>query len=277
LEGREREWFAKVPAHVLRLAGTLCFLDWAIKDDGSAEPERIDAVFMSGAIRLVCDFFWPHSRAALRQIGWSERHVNSRRVLRWIKASGKTEVSLKDVRREALGQSLDADQTGFLLDGLVKAGWLRPSVKPAGPKGGKRIHRWQVNPLLWSGAETAETAGTDLSEPDELVMELRERKSDVIAVLVGSKASVDLSKLGRSGLLKSRAASSPEDRHKNTEKRLKNKDVAEVLDRTEPSEDRICRQCNGPVDGKERLYTVDAKPIWLHPECHRFYIDRVYR
>src|SRR5262245_27876955 len=28
-EGREREWLAKVPAHVLRLAITLCLLDWA--------------------------------------------------------------------------------------------------------------------------------------------------------------------------------------------------------------------------------------------------------
>jgi hypothetical protein len=27
--GREREWLAKAPSHVLRLAGTLCLLDWA--------------------------------------------------------------------------------------------------------------------------------------------------------------------------------------------------------------------------------------------------------
>ena len=228
---------------------------------------------MSAAIRLVCDFFWPHSRAALLQIGWSERHVNSRPVLRWIKASGKTEVSLKNVRREALGQSLDADQTGVLLDGLVKAGWLRPSVKPAGPKGGKRIHRWQVNPLLWSGAETAETAETDLSEvPDSHP-----------APDNGPEAPESASELGKSGLLKCRTASNPEDWHKDNEKPLKNEDVADVSaphsdeDASQPSENRICRQCNGPVDGKERLYTVDGKPIRLHPECRRFYLDRVYR
>jgi hypothetical protein len=139
-------------------------LDWAIKGDGSGEPERIDAAFMSAAIRLVCDYFWPHSRAALGQIGRSERYVNSRRVLLWIKASGKKVVSLRDVRRDALGQALDADQTDDLLHDLEKAGWVRPNVNPAGPKGGRRLRRWEVNPLLWGGAETAETAETGLND-----------------------------------------------------------------------------------------------------------------
>ena len=162
-DGREREWFAKVPAHVLRLSGTLCFLDWAIKDDRSPEPERVDEIFMSAACRLVCDYFWPHSRAALRQIGLSERHANSRRVLRWIKATGKTEVSIKDIRRDALVGALDADQTESLVEALTRSGWLRAeAVKPPSPKGGKPVRRWQVNSFLWT-AETAETAETGLS------------------------------------------------------------------------------------------------------------------
>jgi hypothetical protein len=145
---------------VLRLSGTLCFLDWAIKDDRSSEPERVDEILMSAACRLVCDYFWPHSRAALRQIGLSERHANSRRVLRWIKATGKTEVSIKDIRRDALVGALDADQTESLVESLTRSGWLRPeAAKPSGPRGGKPVRRWQLNPLLWA-AETAETAET---------------------------------------------------------------------------------------------------------------------
>jgi hypothetical protein len=31
LDGREREWMAKADAHVLRLSGTLCLLDWAAR------------------------------------------------------------------------------------------------------------------------------------------------------------------------------------------------------------------------------------------------------
>ena len=110
---------------------------------------------VSGQIR-----YCAHSRAALRQIGLSERHANSRRVLRWIKATGKTEVAIKDIRRDALVGALDADQTESLVEALTRAGWLRPDVvKPSGPKGGKPVRRWQVNPLLWA-AETAETAET---------------------------------------------------------------------------------------------------------------------
>jgi hypothetical protein len=160
LDGREREWWSKIQANVLRLAGTLCFLDWAIKDDGSPEPERVDEVFVSAAARLTCEYFWPHSRAALRQIGLSERHTSLRRALRWIRATGRTEVSIRDIRRDAMGGSLDADATLDLIDRLVRSGLLSPQpVNPSGPKGGKPARRWQVNPLLWA-AETAQTAET---------------------------------------------------------------------------------------------------------------------
>jgi Protein of unknown function (DUF3987) len=154
LEGREREWWAKSPAHVLRLAGTLSYLSWAMAGGGS-EPEQIELEFVEAAIRLVRDYFWPHSRAALRQIGLNERHANARRALRWIRAQSKKEVSLKDIRRDALNQSLDADQTQALLDGLTKAGWLRQTNKPTA---GRPIRRWEVNPKLFSSAGSAESA-----------------------------------------------------------------------------------------------------------------------
>jgi Protein of unknown function (DUF3987) len=154
LDGREREWWAKSPAHVLRLAGTLSYLSWAMAGGGS-EPERIELEFVEAAVRLIRNYFWPHSRAALRQIARNERHANARRVLRWIRAHNKTEVSLKDVRRDALNQSLDADQTQGLLDGLRKAGWLRETNAPTG---GRPIHRWEANPKLFSNAESAESA-----------------------------------------------------------------------------------------------------------------------
>src|SRR5262249_12394135 len=30
LDGREREWWAKMSAHILRLAGTLCYVEWSM-------------------------------------------------------------------------------------------------------------------------------------------------------------------------------------------------------------------------------------------------------
>jgi Protein of unknown function (DUF3987) len=147
LDGREREWWAKGGTHVLRLAGTLAYLDWSWS--GGTEPTHIAAEYMVAAIRLWREYFWPHSRAALRQVGLSDRHHNARRVLRWIRAKKATEVSVKDIRRDALAHALDAAQTETLLGSLVTAGWLRRQPQPDGPpQRGKPILRWSVNPSL---------------------------------------------------------------------------------------------------------------------------------
>ena len=151
LDGRGREWAAKGATHVLRLSGTLAYLDWAML--GGPEPQSIGEQYVEAAVRLWREYFWPHSRAALRQIGLTEKHNNARRALCWIRTNQRTEVSLLDIRREALGRRIDAEQTRSLLDGLVRAGWLKlVTTKTAG----RAIHRWQVNPLLFSGALTPE-------------------------------------------------------------------------------------------------------------------------
>jgi Protein of unknown function (DUF3987) len=163
-EGREAQWFAKGETQVLRLAGTLTYLNWAISlaapttgiaaINAALEPNAIGEQAMGNAILLWRDYFWPHARAVLRQIGLSQRHANIRRVLRWIRANGKTEVSLEDIRRDALSQSLDAQQTRELLNGLVKTGWLHAIVEKTS---GRPRRRWCVNPALQLGAGTAET------------------------------------------------------------------------------------------------------------------------
>ena len=146
LDGREREWWAKMPAHVLRLAGTLCFLDWAFV--GGSEPAAIDDPYMEAAVRLVLDYFWPHARACLRQIGLSDHHKDARRVLRWIRSAAAIEISVKNVRRDALAGSLDATQTETLLTSLATAGWLHLLREPSGPQGGRPVLRWIVNPAI---------------------------------------------------------------------------------------------------------------------------------
>jgi hypothetical protein len=112
---------------------------------------------MASAIRIWRDYFWPHSRAALRQIGISERHANSRKVLKWIRATKKAteSLSLKDIRREALSQSIDAKQTADLMDGLERAGWVR---KVTTETGGRPAHRWKINERLFQDAGSAESA-----------------------------------------------------------------------------------------------------------------------
>src|SRR5262249_21662310 len=172
LDGREREWWVKSPAHVLRLAGTLAYLDWAM-EPGTATPAptTVEARFLAAAVRLVVDYFWPHAGAALRQLGLTERNTKARRVLRWLRAERgpEDEVSLQDIRRNALGQSLDAEATTKLIDTIVGAGWLRqaPTVKTRGHP----LYRWLINPVLWAaesagGARGAGSAGSAGSPTD---------------------------------------------------------------------------------------------------------------
>ena len=112
---RRRRMCCASPARFLRQLGHV----------QGEEPRFIEDCFLSAAVKLVRDYFWPHSRAALRQIGLSERHANARRVLRWIAAQNLAEVSIQGIRRDALAQSLDAEQTPDLLENLEIAGWLR--------------------------------------------------------------------------------------------------------------------------------------------------------
>ena len=162
LHGREQEWWAKGQSQVLRLAGTLSFMDWAAKEE-SAKPCHIDVQFVEVAVRLWRDYFWPHSRAALRQIGLSDGHALARRVLKWIRANRahapehERAVSLKDIRREALSQAVDAKKTEAVLEQLEQAGWLRAVVTPTG---GRALRRWQVNDQLFSPDCHAESAGS---------------------------------------------------------------------------------------------------------------------
>jgi hypothetical protein len=145
LEDRECEWWSKGAAQVLRIAGTLAMLEWSW--NGGAEPDSIDLVHLDGAVVLWRDYFWPHSRAALRQMGASRRQYRERRVLIWLRkqGAGRAELSVKDIRRELFGHTLNAREAEALLESLAGAGWLK---KQSEITRGRPAHRWLVNPLL---------------------------------------------------------------------------------------------------------------------------------
>ena len=49
-----------------------------------------------------------YTLTAIRQIGLTDQHADARRVLNWIRTKGQHEVSREELRREALGRSVDA-------------------------------------------------------------------------------------------------------------------------------------------------------------------------
>jgi hypothetical protein len=66
--------------------------------------------------------------------------------------NAKGEVTREQVRREALGKKMDADQTMRVLQRLERAGWLRKVETKSGSQGGRPPLRWEVNPRLSSHA-----------------------------------------------------------------------------------------------------------------------------
>jgi hypothetical protein len=68
--------------------------------------------------------------------------------VRWLRATRTTEVGRTNIRREALGQAIDAQETDQLMARLEAAGVLKLVSSVVGPKGGNTKRRWQVNPAL---------------------------------------------------------------------------------------------------------------------------------
>ena len=100
--------------------------------DGGPEPQTVEARFIEAAVRLWRDYFWPHSRAAIRQIGLTDHNADARRVLRWIRAGRQDVVSREDVRRDALSQRLNANEVQTVIDELVRAGWFGGEARAGG-------------------------------------------------------------------------------------------------------------------------------------------------
>jgi hypothetical protein len=161
LEGRDRHWWAKGASHVLRLAGTLAYLECSMR--GDPEPSQIEHQHIESATLIWKEYFLPHSMAAVRCIGVSEQHSDERRILRSILARNMREISIQDIRRDVLAQRLNAAETEQIVQRLSRSGWLREiaMVKGSGP--GRPQRRWLVNPKLFEKghAGIAENAEID--------------------------------------------------------------------------------------------------------------------
>jgi hypothetical protein len=156
-DGVEAAWLGKGRGTVVRLAAALTLLEWG-RYDGSVLQQHcfIRGEAMSAACTL-WDYFRAHARAVLGRTFTSDGERLMRKVLAWIRARGVTQVSREDVRRDALGQSLNAHQCQQVIDWLERAGFLRRvGYEPDGA--GRPPLRWDVNPSLIGGAP-AEIAG----------------------------------------------------------------------------------------------------------------------
>jgi hypothetical protein len=149
-EGLLAAWLGKGPGLVPRLAGVLHLLNWSANQasDPSIALGDIDQGAVERAIALWCGYFRPHAKAFFDRVAPADLDARARRVVRWLKASGRGEVSREDVRRTALGQTVNASEADRVLVRLTKAFVLRPMAPEARPQRGRPAQRWEVNPAL---------------------------------------------------------------------------------------------------------------------------------
>ncbi|MBV8410454.1 MAG: DUF3987 domain-containing protein, partial [Alphaproteobacteria bacterium] len=161
-ESVEAAWLGKGRGMVARLGAARALLDWAANASAVAPTPSVLRGETLSAACLMWDYFHRHAQAVLGRGVRSEGEPRLRQVLGWIRAAKRPQISREDVRREALGQALNAAQSMRVIDALERAGHLRKLEVAAGPGGGPRPLRWEVNPALIgeSLAPTALTAPT---------------------------------------------------------------------------------------------------------------------
>jgi hypothetical protein len=143
-ESLEAAWLAKGPGTVARLAAALELLGWS-GGPASRPPGPIGRDAVEAAVALWRDYFRPHATAAFNRAGPTDLERHARRVLRWLKAGNRTEVSGEEVRCGGLGRTVNAGQTAEALDRLEAAGVVR-RVRSAAVRKGRPAERWEVNP-----------------------------------------------------------------------------------------------------------------------------------
>jgi hypothetical protein len=148
-DGLEAAWIGKAAGNIVRLAGLLCLMDGAARG-APAAGTAIDEAQLDRAHALWCDYYWPHAQAVFGEgpVTTVERRV--RRAGRWLCRTRPGTVSREQMRREALGQSVNADGADAVIERLEQYGALRMQPVDKEERRGPRKLRWQVNPELWA-------------------------------------------------------------------------------------------------------------------------------
>src|SRR4029079_4459065 len=111
-------------------------------------PATIGMASMSAAAELWTCYFGAHARAVFNRAGRTDRDGEARRALRWLQQNKVPEVTREELRRDALYQSLDSQETDRVVARLVESNVLRllPPQRTGGP--GRPARRWEVHPVV---------------------------------------------------------------------------------------------------------------------------------
>lgn len=132
-DGIEAVWLGKGRSTVVRLTAALPLLQWAANASSVAPPPKTIVGEMLFAACHLWDYFRSHAHAVLARVFPSDGERLMHRVLAWIRARGAAQINREDVRRDALGQALNAHLSLQVIQSLERAGFLCKAVREPVP------------------------------------------------------------------------------------------------------------------------------------------------
>ena len=140
-----RAGWARARERWCALPPSLELLAWS-EEDPPGPLEAIGSDAMHDAIAWWDDYFRPHAIAVFNRAGQSDRDRLARRLIRWMRQTRAAEISVQNVRREALGHAVNEEGATEIIGRLIKGNVLQ--AKPPAVTGGRPLIRWLVNPAL---------------------------------------------------------------------------------------------------------------------------------
>ena len=97
-EGLEAGWLGKGAGTVARLAAVMALLAWSGAAAIDGPPGHVGRAHVDAAAALWSGYFKPHARAVFNHAApATDGERRARRVVRWLLASGRAEVSRKEI------------------------------------------------------------------------------------------------------------------------------------------------------------------------------------
>lgn len=145
-DGLEAAWVGKGASAIARIAAMFELMDWA-PDETRAYPEGVTLARLEDAWTLWSEYLLPQAEDVFGRVGSTDLDRLGRRVVRWLKRTRHARVSARTIRREALAEAVDAENTETVI-ALLEAGGVLRLPPPTVPGPGRKSRQWEVNPAL---------------------------------------------------------------------------------------------------------------------------------
>jgi hypothetical protein len=151
-EGLIKGTIGKASGLVVRVAGVLTLLDWAIS--GGPVPTTVGKLATERARVFVQDYVVPMARRVIGETASPGETRGARRLARLIVEGvpQRETINIREIQKRERTHLQTSAEIEAAIDVLVQGRWLTLESGKPGPKGGRPLHVWRVNPDVFRRA-----------------------------------------------------------------------------------------------------------------------------